>query len=282
MRREDGQVLVRIVIWLALPALVFVIMSEASLQASLLLVPVAALGVHLVLLPLMLGLARLMGRDRPTRGAMATSGAVGNTGFFGLPLIAAAGGGFSLPAAVMYDSIGNGIITWVSTPAVSAAHGEGSVEARLGWRTALQGLLLPPIWALVAGLIVNLAGVHDLPDVIEVPLRSLGGAVLPLVMVYAGLMLEVRGLPRVWREVGVVSVVKLGLAGLVGLAIGIALGLSGPVLHTVAIMAAMPTAMMSLVFGAQFRLPTQLIAGCVVVTTLLATVTLPLVRALVT
>jgi hypothetical protein len=148
-------------------------------------------------------------------------------------------------------------------------------------RAAVRGLLLPPTWALLAGLALNLAGVDDLPDLVETPLRALGDAVLPLVMIYAGLMLELGGLRDVWREVSVVAVVRLGLAAFVGLGVALALGMSGDVLHTVVVMAALPTAMMSLVIGGQFKLPTHLLAGCVVVTTLLATVTLPIVRALV-
>ncbi|MCU0309091.1 MAG: AEC family transporter, partial [Thermoleophilia bacterium] len=234
-------------------------------------------------LPIALGISRLMGHDRPHRGAMAIAMAVGNTGFFGLPLIAASGAGFSLPAAVMYDSIGNGIITWVSTPAVASAHSPQVVPGgrALRVRAAVRGLLLPPTWALLAGLALNLAGVDDLPDLVETPLRALGDAVLPLVMIYAGLMLELGGLRDVWREVSVVAVVRLGLAAFVGLGVALALGMSGDVLHTVVVMAALPTAMMSLVIGGQFKLPTHLLAGCVVVTTLLATVTLPIVRALV-
>ena len=53
----------------------------------------------------------------------------------------------------------------------------------------------------------------------------------------------------------------------------------GDVLHTVVIMAAMPTAMMSLVIGARSGLRADVLAAAVVVTTVLATVTLPLWRA---
>ena len=44
-------------------------------------------------------------------------------------------------------------------------------------------------------------------------------------------------------------------------------------------MAAMPTAMMSLVIGARSGLRSDVLAGAVVVTTILATLTLPLWRA---
>ena len=143
-----------------------------------------------------------------------------------------------------------------------------------------RNLLLPPTWALAVGLTLNLGGVHDLPEVIERPLEILGGAVLPLVLIYAGLVIEWDGVRRAWREVGLVTVGRFVIAPAVGLAVALALGLDGDVLRTVVLMTAMPTAMMSLVIGGWFKLRTDVIAGAVVVTTLLATVVLPTLRAL--
>jgi malate permease and related proteins len=277
-RPEDGGVLVRIVLYLALPCLVFLIVVRADLSLALMLVPVAGWAVHGALLATALAAGRLMRLDRPALGAVAVSAAVGNTGFFGLPLIAASGAGFSLAAAVMYDTFATGLITWTSTVAVASALGEGA--PRVAARQLARLLLLPPNWALAAGLVVNGAGVHDLPAVVERPLEILGGAVLPLVMIYAGLMLEVAGLRAVWSHVSVVAVIKLVLGAVVGLGVSSALGLTGGTMHTVVLMAGMPTAMLSLVLGSRYRLRPDLIAGAVVVTTLLATATLPAIRSL--
>jgi hypothetical protein len=150
------------------------------------------------------------------------------------------------------------------------------------WRAIGRTLvLLPPNWALVAGLALNPLE-PDLPGLVERPLELAAAATLPLVMIYAGLELEVRGIGRVWREVAFAAVTRLVLGGLLGLAIGLALGLEGAELDTVVLLAAMPTAMMSLVIGARYRLRAEMIAAAVVVTTLLATLTLPLLRALLT
>src|SRR5205085_4183490 len=206
---EDGALLVRIVLYLALPCLVFLIVVRAELHPALILVPIAGWAVHALLLGSALAAGRLLRLDRPSAGALAVASAVGNTGFFGLPLIAASGSGFSLAAAVMYDTFSTGLITWTSTVAVASAFGDG--EPRLALRPLARALLLPPNWALVAGLIVNAAGGKDLPALVERPLEILGAAVLPLVMIYAGLMLEVSGLRGLWAEVGVVAVHRLVL-----------------------------------------------------------------------
>ena len=279
IRAQDGPLLVRVVIYLAMPPLIFLILIGADLDGALVLVPIAGILIHLLLLGLAWASTRVWGMERPRAGALIVATAVGNTGFFGLPLIAASGGDFSLPAAVMYDALATGLITWTSTVAVSTAYGRADHEPQVSLRDLGRALVLPPNWALVAGLACNLAGVEELPSLAERPLELMAAAVLPLAMVYAGLMIDLRGLPRIWSEVGYTVVVRLGLATLVGLAVATALGLSGDIFNTVVIMAAMPTAMMSLVIGARSGLRADVLAGAVVVTTLLSTATLPAWRA---
>ena len=281
LRVDDARVLVDVVLYLALPALIVDILLDAELTATLLLVPVAAYLIHAVLLVVCFAGARLSGRDDPTTGAIMVAGAVGNTGFFGLPLIAASGAGFSLAAAVMYDALATSFITWTSTVMVASMFGGEGMTRRELTRGIGRALALPPMWALGAGLLLNLAGA-DPSDAVRRPFEILGAATLPLVMIYAGVVMHPRGMRRAWVEVAATTFVRLVVAAGLGLAIGLALGLRGDVLRTVVIMAAMPTAMMSLVLGTKHGLRADVIAGAVLATTLLATITLPLLRALMT
>ena len=282
LREEDGPALVRIVLYAALPALVFVILVEAELGAELALVPVAAWLIHLVMLAICFGLAAIWRMDRPLTGAFTTSTAVGNTGFFGLPLIAASGAGVSLPAAVMFDALGTGIMTFTSTVIISSAFGTATDRTGFDWGRLGRALALPPMWALVAGITVNLMGVDELPEAIDRPLEILAAAVLPLVMLYAGLIISARHLRTFWAEVLASTILRLGVAALVGYAVGYAIGLRDELLHTVVLMAAMPTAMMSLVFASEFKTRYEMVASAVLVTTLLSTLTLPLIRIIIT
>ena len=141
---EHGPLLVRIVIYLALPPLIFRILVQADLDRTLLLVPVAGWLVHLILLAGVVASVRLWRMERPRAGALIVATAVGNTGFFGLPLIAATGEGFSLAAAVMYDTLATGIITWTSTMAVATAYGREPGGPRIDWPALGRAFLLPP------------------------------------------------------------------------------------------------------------------------------------------
>ncbi|MFN8108818.1 MAG: AEC family transporter [Thermoleophilia bacterium] len=279
LREEHAQALVNIVLYLAMPALVFLILARADLRADLLLAPVAAWVGHVVLMVLAAGIARARHMDRPRMGAFLTAIAVGNTGFFGLPLIAASGPGFSLPAAIMLDSLATAIITWTSTVAIGTAFGSaGDGRARVDWGGLVRGLMLPPMWGLLAGIAWNLAGMGRVPTALARPLEILSGAVLPLVMLYAGLVFSPDGLRRNAGDVGLITVMRLVVGGVVGVLVGRALGMNGDLLHTVVVMGAMPTAMMSLVLGDRYGLRRDILSDAVVVTSLLCTVTLPIVR----
>lgn len=276
---EIGPALVRIVVYLALPPLIFRVLIGADLDGALLLVPVAGWAVHLVLLGLVALAVRARRIERPRAGALIVATAVGNTGFFGVPLIAASGEGFSLAAAVMYDVFATGLITWTSTMAVATAFGAEPGGPRIDPRALGRAMLLPPNWAVAAGMAFNLAGVDELPTLVDRPLALLAGAVLPLVMLYVGLMVDLRALRGVWGEVTFSTAVRLGVAVPVALLVAAGLGLGGEIFNTVVIMAAMPTATLSLVIGSSRGLRADVIAGAVVVTTLLSTATLPAVRA---
>ena len=282
LKREHGPILVQVTLYVLLPALVLDIMVGAKLDWGLILVPFVAFAVTAVMAPVAVAFARAMRLGRGATGAVILMISVANTGFFGLPLIAASGGEFSLTVAVMYDALGTGILIWTFNPIIAAWFGRGEVEDAMTLRQSLRGLLLPPMWALIIGITLNLSGVHSFPDWIQTPIGYLAGALLTVVMLYAGLMLEWSGVAQNWRTIAGVSVLKLALMPVVGFAIAYAFGFRGNDLQTLIVLGAMPSGMMALVMGAHYRLPVNLLAACVAVTTVLSLVTIPIVTAVIT
>ncbi len=282
MDREQAPILVQATLYVLLPALVLDIMVGAQLDWGLILVPFVAYAVTLVMAPIALVFARMMKLGRASIGGVILMISIANTGFFGLPLIAASGGEFSLTVAVMYDAIGTGILIWTFNPIVAAWFGRGEVEGAMTIRQSLKGLLLPPMWALILGLVLNLSGVHQLWTWIDVPVGYLAGALLPVVMLYAGLVLDWSGFADNWRTIAGVSVLKLALMPVVAFAIAWLFGFRGNDLDTLVVLGAMPSGMMALVMGAHYRLPVNLLAACVAVTTVLSLVTIPIVTAVIT
>lgn len=281
VRVEDGHTLVNLVIYATMPALVFMIITREHLTTALLLVPVAGYLIHVTMLGIGWVIARLRGADRPTTGAILVATGVGNTGFFGVPLIAASGAGFSLATAVFYDAFATSVITWTSTVAIAHAFGtRDSATSGVNWPQLRRGLTMPPMIALAAALVWNLAGLGVPGSYLARPLDLLGAATLPLVLLYVGLMLDARSLRSAWPEVSMITVARLLGGAVVGLAIGTLLGLANAQLNTVVLMAAMPTATMSLVLGVRYGLRRDVLVAAVFVTTVLCTLTLPIVRGL--
>ena len=280
VKREHGDILVKITLYALLPALVLKILIGAQLDWTLVLVPIVAFCVTAVMAPIGLLIARTMHLGRAATGAVIICTGVANTGFFGLPLIAASQHDFSLTTAVMYDALGTGILIWTFSPVVASWFGRGEVEDAMTIREGLKGLLLPPMWMLILGLSLNLSGVHELPDFVAFPVQYLAAGVLPVVMLYAGLVLDWSGIANYWKVIVGVSVARLVIGPVVAFAIAVAFGFSGVELDTITVLGGMPSGMMVLVMGAHYRLPVDLIAGCVAVTTVLALLTLPIVTVL--
>jgi len=122
--------------------------------------------------------------------------------------------------------------------------------------------------------------VHDLPDFIQFPVQYLAAGVLPVVMLYAGLVLDWSGIARYWKVIASVSVARLMIGPVVAFLIALAFGFGGTQLDTITVLGGMPSGMMVLVMGAYYRLPVDLLAGIVAVTTVFALLTLPIVTVL--
>lgn len=281
VKREHSVILVQLTLYVLLPALVLKILLGANLQWGLFLVPLVAFAVTAIMAPIGVLIARSLKLGRGATGAVVLMVGVANTGFFGLPLIAASAGDYSLTTALMYDALGTGILIWTFSPIVASWFGRGEVDDAMTIRQSLKGLLLPPMWALIAGLILTTSGVHDLPDVLEFPVNYLAAGLLPVVMLYAGIVLDWSGIANNWRVIGGVSVARLVIGPVVAFALGSLFGFRGAELDTITVLGGMPSGMMALVMGAHYRLPVDLLAGCVAVTTVLALFTLPIVTAVV-
>lgn len=103
-----------------------------------------------------------------------------------------------------------------------------------------------------------------------------------MVMLYAGLVLDWSGIRENWRTIAGVSVLKLALMPVMAFGIAYLFGFRGNQLDTLIVLGAMPSGMMALVMGAHYRLPVNLLAACVAVTTVLSLVTIPIVTAVIT
>jgi predicted permease len=136
-------------------------------------------------------------------------------------------------------------------------------------------LLNPLILSTAGGIAFSLAGLR-LPQMLDATLALLAQASLPMGLIAVGAGLHMHGLRRhrgtLWYGVAV----KLLVLPAIAWGLGLLLGLSGIYLHIAVLMAALPVSTVAYVMAKRMGGDGDTIAAQVMLSTLLAAVTLPL------
>lgn len=209
---------------------------------------------------------------RPTTGGLINAGLQGNTGYLGLPLVAAVLGSHVLSQAVAYDSLVQTPMFLLGSFAVAAAFGTraGDTPAE---RVRAFFARNPPLLATLAGLTApdSLA-----PDALVHVARLVVLAMLPLGFFAVGVTLateaeegQLRFPPRLTRAVGTAMVLRLLIAPALLLAISV------PFFHlptSFLILAAMPAGLNSITLAHVYGLDIRFAAGTIAWSTTVAVV----------
>lgn len=261
-----------------LPALVLLVLWRAPLGVEAL--QVAFVAASCVLGGLLLAWLwfRCCRSSNRIMGTVLLAAGWGNFTYLGLPVLEGTLGEWARSVAIQYD-------LFAATPLLLTL---GILMAsRLGGTAAPRGLLrelvmVPPIWAAVAGVTFNLAGIA-MGEWLAQLLEMLATGVVPLMLFSTGLALRwAAGFREKVRVVIPVLLIRLLLIPLLVLGLAVLLGMDGSLRTAVVLEAAMPSMVLGLVLCDRFGLDTSLYAEIVVLTTALAAFTLPAWFALLT
>ena len=277
LRREDAKPLTGVIVYVALPALIFTSVARAAFSLEFLKAAGVAWAVSLAALSVAWEVAHALNLPRRTAGAFVLVAALGNTGYLGYPVVRALLGEGALPAAVFYDVFGTVAVLFTLGIAVAARHGEH--EGRLN---VLKELFTFP--AMIALLVALAYRFVPLPLVVSNTVMDWTGVAatmaVPLIMVSLGVSLDMTALRGSFKPLGAAAAIKLLLLPV--LAVGVATIMRDrSMLHLLALQAGMPSVMLSLVVGERFKLDTTFIAAAILLTTVACLVTIPLVQLLV-
>ncbi|BAN35627.1 auxin efflux carrier [Sulfuricella denitrificans skB26] len=148
-----------------------------------------------------------------------------------------------------------------------ARHGEGH------WLKEI--LFNPLIMATAGGIFFSLAGLH-LPDLLQRPIALLSQASLPMGLIAVGAGLKLQSLNRYRRTLWYGVLVKLLVLPAIAWGLASVFGLTGVYFHIAVLMAALPVSTVSYVLAMRMGGDGSISAAQVMVTTLLAMVTLPM------
>lgn len=264
----DPQSVGRVTFYVLSPILVFNLLVQSQLTlgkiATMLFFGVSCIALMTALAYLV---GRLMGLQRDALAAMVLTAAFGNSGNYGLPLVAFAFGQEALTYAGIYFVASSLMLNTLGIIIASLGH--------LRLKDALAAFLkVPAVYAIFLALLIVRLGLNlPLPLTRTVSLAA-GGAV-PVMILLLGLELQRARWNRNHFWVVAVSVVLRLIAGPLA-----AFGLSLPFgLNTVARQAgitetAVPTAVMTTVLATEYKLDQSQVTATVFLSTILSPLTL--------
>ncbi len=233
----------------ALPALVLELIPHVHIDSHLWFLPVAMWLVFVGGWALAALLGAWLGWTRARIGSVALAAGLGNTALVGFPLVEALRGQEGLALAAFTDQLGCLISLAVGGITVAAVYSGGKPEPRVILKRVL---LFPAFIALIIGFIAAAAG--GWPPVIESFVARIGATLTPVALFSIGLQFSLK-IDR--SRLGAAALAlswKLALAPLVIYGLGLAFGVSGPVLAVAVLQAAMAPMISASILSIQYKL----------------------------
>jgi predicted permease len=260
--------MLQLVITVGLPALFLADVSRIPLRADLVTLPLSCGLIIVVTWAASLLLGRGMQLQRAEQGAMTICSMSVNNGFL-FPFVIAVWGQVGFAQLALFD-FGNALCQGSLIYAIAATYGgHGTGFAAVARRV----LGFPPLWALIAALLLNVSGVA-LPVWLTTVLGTAGKLILLLVIVALGVLFDAR-LLRDTRVLGTLALrIPLGL--LLGFGCVLLFDLEGLTRAVVLLGSAAPIGFSAVVIANRENLNRELAASAASISVLLALAYVPL------
>ena len=280
MGSASSEALNRFVFYISLPALFFISMVRAPIEAVLDWPFITTfLGGLLVSFGAALAIHRVAMRDAPGAAPLHAMAAVfSNTGYMGIPLATAAFGATATLPAVIATLCTGAVLMPLCAIMVKLATAGPSNPAQATRAALAAGLRNPLVIAAVAGVLWSLTlGADALPAALSRFFDMLAATAGPCALFAMGLFMVGRRLSDGWREVAWVTVVKLCIHPAITFGLALAFGLSPGGLAIAVTLAALPTGTLVYVLAQQQDIYVQRAVSVVIFSTLISIVTLSIV-----
>jgi hypothetical protein len=275
--------------WLGVERLAYFVMFPALIvdtlaRVDLSEVPVAGVGATLVGAILAMTVVCLLLREPLARrldvnGAAFTSIFQGATRWNGYVALAIAAGLFGR-VGIALVSVAMAVIIPLLNVLNVYVLARYAADGALDWRNVVRALLRNPfIWSCAVGIALNLLRL-PLPAPVQAVADALGRSSLALGLLLVGAGLDPGGVLRPQPASIVATALRLVLMPAMAIGLGVLLGLSGPSLAVVAIVASVPSASSAYVLARQMGGDAPLVAQILTLQTVVAVVTVPAAIAL--
>jgi hypothetical protein len=275
-----GESLSRFVFSLALPAMLFRMMSDFSrlppVDARLLM---AFFGGCLIVFGIGRFFAwRALRLDGVAQSVFALGGIFSNNVLLGLPLAKTTLGEASLPSVALVLTF-NSLILWtlVSVSIEWAKHGTPSFT---GFAKTVRSVATNPIVAsILGGTVFGLLG-GRIPALVDAPMAMLAQIAAPLSLISLGMGLAKYGMHEGWQSSTAICTIKLVIQPCVVWLLAWTLDIPAMETHVVVLLASLPVGANVYLMAHQFKTLEGPVAASLVISTALAALSVPLVLTL--
>ena len=221
----------------------------------------------LVMLVLGLVIANLSKMTKDTKSSFVLASTFPNAGNMGIPISFLAFGEEGLSVALIIF-VAQGIISWpLGTLIVARAQ-------TIGWKEPLiQVLKLPTLYAVPIALFIRFIN-FSIPSNLYQPIDMMADAAIPCMLLLLGYQLS-NGLKEInLKDLVLLNITRLILSIPVVYLITILFNITDIAQNTLIVMAAMPTAVFTVLLATEFGTKGQYVANSVITSTLLSMITL--------
>lgn len=265
--KENADLLLKVVFNITLPALTFISISSVRLDSRYLFLPVIAMAtILLTYIPARIS-GKLLKLEHRTLGAFMVGIMIMNTGFT-MPFLIAIFGAEGLAIYTIFD-FGNCILIYTFIYYHAIKYGDYR-----GHKIPVKKFFnLPPIWALILGLIVNFLKIQ-IPETAFNFLEIVGNPTAFLVMLSLGIYFT----PKIENISNVLTVltIRIGFGLLLGFIFVSLFKLDGLLRTLVIVFCGAPVGYNTLVFSVRENLDKEFAASIVSISLLLGIIYVPL------
>ena len=270
----DVRTLSRVTLYVLTPCLIFNVLVTSDVSADEFgRLTLFALGTILGIGLIAWLVTRALRLDRVMTSAFIVVVMFSNGGNYGLPLTLFVFGQEALARAAIYFVVS--VVLTYTIGIFLASSGRRSVGEAL-----LSVLRIPNIYAAAAAIVVILTGVAT-PSFLMRPIKLLGDAAIPVMILVLGMQLERSVKPAVLRLAGLAVGLRLVVSALLALLLAQVLGLGGAARQAGVLQSAMPVAVITTILAVEFEVEPAFVTSVVFLSTILSPLTLtPLIALL--
>ncbi|MBQ2653855.1 MAG: AEC family transporter [Methanobrevibacter sp.] len=255
LSHEDRDLLSKIVLYIALPSMLFMNLKDSTISSDMIYLPVLGVITSFILLIIAYIYCRANNYSKKATWTIMIGASIMNTGFIGFPVSLGVFGNSGLSHAIFYD-LSTSILVIIYGILLAKEFGGNSREV------LKKAVLFMPVWGVIFGLIFNVFNI-PLFYVAESILDYLSQATIPLIMLSIGLSLDFRNVGNNLKDSLAVSAIKLVMAPAIIFTLLTLFNIKGMAFNVALIEAGMSTAGNALVLAIEYGLDADLMGSII-------------------